>query len=281
MSKTASLIIPAHNEAQFIGPCLRAVLASDPLPEGWGRELIVIANGCTDDTAERARAFCDLACSKGWVMTVIDTPTGGKLSALNLAEASATGDIYVYLDADVLLDAPLLAQLVAVLDTDSARYASGTPRVAQAHSWITRAYARIWQQLPFVQTGVPGFGLFALNRAGRAVWTAWPDIISDDTFARLSFAPAQRHKVTAGYSWPMVEGFENLVRVRRRQDAGVTEIHARFPQLSKNEDTQRPGLRAILMLAARNPVAFCVYVAVAVAVKTPLYRSHSRWARGR
>lgn len=281
MTKTVSLILPAHNEADLIQTCIAAVLASTPLPVGWTLELLVIANGCSDATAERARSMADFAQAKGWGLTVIETAKGGKLSALNTAEASARGDIFIYLDADVSVDPPLLAQIVGALDAGAPRYASGTPRLAPAQSWITRAYARIWARLPFFRTGVPGFGVFAMNRSGRATWGMWPDIISDDTFARLNFAPSQRHKVPAGYSWPMVEGFANLVRVRRRQDAGVREIRNVYPQLCENDDTPRPGSGKLAWLAITDPIGFGVYVAVALAVKTPLYRNTSRWARGR
>ena len=49
-----SLIIPASNEAHHIGPCLEGVLAQTG-PAAL--QVIVAANGCTDDTADRARAF--------------------------------------------------------------------------------------------------------------------------------------------------------------------------------------------------------------------------------
>ena len=47
----------------------------------------------------------------------------------------------------------------------------------------------------------------------------------------------------ADYTWPMVEGLSRLVRVRRRQDAGTTEIAARYPDLMKHEDKARPDIR--------------------------------------
>lgn len=281
MTDTASIILPAHDEADYIGACLAALLACDPLPAGWQAEVIVVANGCRDATAEVARGHCDRAAARGWALRVIEVTEGGKLNALNLGDATARGGIRIYLDADVTVRPALIAQLVQVLDQPAPRYASGTPKVARAQSRFTRAYARVWTRLPFVTQGIPGFGIFAMNAGGRARWGNWPDIISDDTFARLQFAPAERIGVPAGYEWPMVEGFANLVRVRRRQNAGVGEIAARFPQLLANDDKPRLSFGVLASLALRDPVGFGAYGAVALAVKTPLWRGPGRWARGR
>ncbi|NDW45011.1 glycosyltransferase [Ruegeria sp. PrR005] len=281
MTRHLSVIIPAHNEAEWIGDCAHALLTSDPLPEGWRAEVLVVANGCNDDTAARARALAGLAGERGWGWTVLELAEGGKLGALNAGDAAAQGPLRAYLDADVRVDPGLMAALVAALDTDAPHYASGTPRVAPARSWITRAYGRFWQTLPFVTTGGPGFGLFAVNAAGRARWQGWPDIISDDTFVRLSFAPAERLRVAPGYDWPMVEGFANLVRVRRRQNAGVAEVVALYPSLTVNDGTPRLGLSGLTRRMLRDPVGFAVYATVALAVKTPLFRTRNRWARGR
>jgi hypothetical protein len=129
--------------------------------------------------------------------------------------------------------------------------------------------------------GVPGAGVFAVNAAGRARWDQWPAIMSDDTFVRLSFAPKERRLVEARYSWPIVEGFRNLVRVRRRQNAGVAEIRERFPELLKNDDTRRPGRGEILRMAAGDPVGFAVYVGVSLMVKVTGFMGQTEWRRGR
>ena len=273
-----SVLIPAHDEADYISDCLSAVLASDPLPTGVKGEILVLANGCSDDTAARA---CDFESQENWTLQVIEIEEGGKLNALNIGDAMAAGEMRVYLDADVIVEPALLAELAALLSCPEPRYASGRPCVTPARSRVTRAYARFWQRLPFFNETAPGFGLFAMNQPGRDRWGDWPDIISDDTFARLSFSPSERHAAQAGYSWPMVEGFAALVRVRRRQDKGVTEIARTFPDLLNNGD--KPGLSPakLLKLAFGDPVGFTTYVAVSLAVKSPLFSNQDAWARGR
>ena len=276
--RQVSVLIPAHDEAAWLPDCLEAMLASEPVPNKV--QVIVIANGCSDNTADIARGFATRFESKGWRYTVLDLPEGGKLKAWNAGELSAIGDVLIYLDADVHVSPPLIAQIAAALDTNLPRYASGRPRVTTAHSAVTRHYTRFWRTTPFMVHGVPGFGVFAMNRAGRTRWGAWPDIISDDTFARLNFAPEERLSVSATYNWPMIEGFAPLVRVRRRQDVGVAEIEERFPELITNDDSH-DRTKPIWQRALRDPLAFGVFAAVRLAIFLPVLRSKDRWVRGR
>lgn len=277
MSTVISIIIPANNEAGYIGQCLAAVLDSDPV-RGHAIELIVVANGCTDDTVKVARRYDMPARERGWTLKVMDLAEGSKVKALNVGDATAIGRYRVYLDADVRPSPPLLGQLVTELATDAPRYATGTPVIARPDSRLTRSYARFWQSVPFNRSHAPGFGLFAVNAPGRARWAKFPDVIADDTFVRLQFAPSERVQVAAAYTWPMVEGFSRLVRVRRRQDKGTREIARRFPELLQNEDKARPD---ILALAKADPSGFLVYGMVALMVRLGQPFANKEWSRGR
>ena len=217
--------------------------------------------------------------ARGWGFAVLDLATGSKPGALNAGDAHATGAMRVYLDADVIVTPPVLAQLMAALATDTPRYVGATPHIPRARSAITRAYARFWLTLPFARSTAPGFGLFAVNAAGRARWGAFPAIISDDTFVRLQFAPHERVQVQARYDWPMIEGFAALTRVRRRQDAGMAEISNTYPQILAHEGKAPLGFTAILKRALRDPSGFAVYAAVSVMVR--LRRGDAGFTRGR
>ena len=272
-----SILIPANNEAAHIGACLEAVLASEGLARA---QIVVAANGCSDDTVAISQSFAERAAQKGWTLEVLDLPAIGKIGALNAADGAAAYAKRVYLDADVLVDAALFGELAEVLNTEAPRYASGQLRLSKAQSWATRAYARTYVKVPFITDGVPGAGLFAVNAAGRARWEEFPDIISDDTFVRLSFAPNERVGVAAGYDWPLVEGFGALVKVRRRQNAGVDEVFARYPDLAKNDEKLPVGAGQMCGMALRDPIGFGVYVAVALVVKFTPQKARG-WERGR
>ena len=267
-----SVIIPAHNEGPIIGDCLSALLAST----GAGQvQVIVAANGCSDQTVLVATGFAAQAAARGWAMQVLDLPTGGKPGALNAADAVAVYPARAYLDADVTVSPDLLAQTMAALSQPGPVYASGRVQIT-GRGLIARAYAAAWSRVPFMAQGVPGCGFFAVNGAGRARWAAFPPIISDDTFVRLHFTPTERILLDAPYDWPIAEGFANLVKVRRRQDAGVAEIARLYPALPANDGT--PKVRK-LPLALHNPLAFAVYSAVALMVR--LTPASPDWSRGR
>ena len=271
-----SVIIPASNEEGYIGACLAALIASDPVQ--GGAEVVVVANGCRDATAAKARDWAARAAAAGWPLTVLDLAQGDKPGALNAGDAAAKGDLRAYLDADVIVSPPLMAELAAALAGDAPRYATGTARIPRAASAVTRAFARFWQRLPFAQSNAPGYGLFAVNAAGRARWGAFPGIISDDTFVRLQFAPGERVQVQPAYDWPMIEGFAALTRVRRRQDAGVAEIARLFPGLLEREGKAPLGKGQLARLALRDPLGFATYAAVSLAVRL---RRGQGWTRGR
>lgn len=271
-----SVIIPASNEEGYIGTCLSALFAGDPVP--GGAEVVVVANGCRDATAARARAMAAEAAQAGWALRVLELPEGGKPGALNAGDAAARGGMRVYLDADVVVSPGLMAALLAVLSQPGPIYATGTARIPPARSAVTRAYARFWQRLPFARSIAPGYGLFAVNAEGRARWGAFPALISDDTFVRLQFLPGERVQVPQGYDWPMIEGFAALTRVRRRQDAGVVEIARLHPGLMEREGKDRLAPAGLLRLALADPAGFAAYAAVSLAVRL---RRGQGWTRGR
>ncbi len=89
MTATASIVIPAHDEGALIASTLRGVLA-DALPGEF--EIVVAANGCTDDTVAQASSVPGV--------TVVETAIASKIAGLNLGDKAATAFPRIYLDAD-------------------------------------------------------------------------------------------------------------------------------------------------------------------------------------
>lgn len=174
-----SVVIPAHDEGAVIDRCLeRLDLARGDL------EVVVVANGCTDDTAARARAHG---------ATVVETDVPGKAHALDLGDEHATTFPRAYLDADVSLDADDLRRVLDVLRAGPALAAAPRLEVdTRASSWPVRAYYRVWTALPYVTDDLVGSGVYALSRAGRERFGRFPAATGDDTYVRALFAPGER-----------------------------------------------------------------------------------------
>lgn len=86
---TLSIVIPAHNAAEFIGETVRSALAVRDVDA----EVIVVDDGSTDDTAEICRRF-------GHAVRLETTTNGGVSRARNRGAGLASGDWLLFLDSD-------------------------------------------------------------------------------------------------------------------------------------------------------------------------------------
>jgi O-antigen/teichoic acid export membrane protein/glycosyltransferase involved in cell wall biosynthesis len=88
-----SILIPAHNAEEWIADTLRSAIA-----QTWERkEIIIVDDGSTDKTVERARQF-----ESEWVH-VVKQQNQGASAARNRAFSLSQGDYIQWLDADDLL----------------------------------------------------------------------------------------------------------------------------------------------------------------------------------
>jgi glycosyltransferase involved in cell wall biosynthesis len=83
-----SVIVCAHNEARWLGPCLHSLLTQTRPPD----EILVINNASTDETGAVAQQVPHVR--------VVDEPRKGLVVARETGRREASGDIVVYLDAD-------------------------------------------------------------------------------------------------------------------------------------------------------------------------------------
>jgi cellulose synthase/poly-beta-1,6-N-acetylglucosamine synthase-like glycosyltransferase len=110
-----SLIVAAHDEQHVIAARVENALALD-YPRGL-LEVIVACDGCSDATAERARAAgADL---------VLELPRGGKIRAQDEAVRQARGEIVAFSDANSLWEPGAARALVAAFADQQVGYACG------------------------------------------------------------------------------------------------------------------------------------------------------------
>lgn len=184
---TFTVIIPAHNEGQVIARCLDCVL--DGAPRDNPPEIIVAANGCSDDTVALAKAHAPMA-------KVLDLPAGSKVIAMNAANAIAEHAPRLFLDADVQCDYASLAATAQALRQSGVMAASPALRMDLSRcSWAVRAYYKVWLSQPYVTDRLVGSGLFGLSAEGLKIVGTIPPTFADDTWVRTRFSYDQRRNV--------------------------------------------------------------------------------------
>jgi glycosyltransferase involved in cell wall biosynthesis len=102
-----SVIVPAHNEEAYLGATLEALNKQD-----YGNfEIVVVANGCTDRTADVAREKCSRLVTLDGKGLGISRNLGGRMAA---------GELLVFLDADTILEPNALRTIAQQFTTHDA-----------------------------------------------------------------------------------------------------------------------------------------------------------------
>ncbi|MCE0534955.1 glucosyl-3-phosphoglycerate synthase [Kineosporia rhizophila] len=95
--RTVSVVLPALNEEETVAGVVGAVLAAGPLVD----EVVVMDGGCTDRTAERAVAAGAKVVALSEVLPGLE-PLPGKGEVLWRSLAATSGDLVVFVDADLV-----------------------------------------------------------------------------------------------------------------------------------------------------------------------------------
>jgi glycosyltransferase involved in cell wall biosynthesis len=265
-----SVIVPAHNEARVIRRTLESfTLGATP----DDLEVIVVCNGCCDDTADIAREFAPL-------VRVIETDVPSKTNALNLGDGAARAFPRVYMDADISMTLEALRQLTAPL-VKSGILASA-PRVDTLFKpdavWPVRAYYRFWMSLPFIKEGMMAAGVYAVSEKGRRRFGAFPDVIADDGFFRLHFSPAERIEVSDAVSQVTAPAaFADLIKIKTRSRLGVYQLRAKFPELFGQELETKAYGKALLSIL-RDPSLYLSAIPFALVSVISRYRASKQMA---
>lgn len=222
----STIILPAHNEAGVIAETLESLLRQ--VEEG--DEVIVISNGCEDETETIARSFEPR-------VNVINTPIPSKVNALNLGDQCARTYPRIYMDADIRLADGALNMIKQALA--SGHYLAVSPDPLMdfgGSSWAVKAYYDIWLSMPFCQSGMIGAGVYALSEEGRKRFDHFPDVIADDGFVRALFKEHERGKAILAKSIVRAPAtLYWLMKIKIRSRMGQMQLANMYPELIKNE----------------------------------------------
>jgi glycosyltransferase involved in cell wall biosynthesis len=231
--------VPAHDEQAVIGRCLDCLLAG---AEPGEFDVVVVANGCTDATAEIARGYAGVR--------VLETGTAGKANALTLGDAACRTFPRVYLDADVEFAAESLRRLVAAVTASGALAGAPTPSFDVAGATgFTRRVHRVHEALMVSRRALAGAGAYLLTEDGHARVFPLPDVLSDDGYVDRSFGPAERVVATDA---PCVVRIAPTIRATVRRRIRLREGSRQLDALAVRRPTPPLGLRDVAEIVRRG-----------------------------
>ena len=234
-------------------------------------DVIVVTNGCTDDTAEVAASF-------GPPVRVLSIPVASKRDALRAGDEAAKGFPRIYVDADVELGAADIQALSAALSRPGA-LAGGPQRDLDlaGRPWLVRAYYAVWERLPEVRSGLFGRGVIGLSEAGYARVAGLPPLLADDLVASLAFQPAERVIVPgARVVVHTPRTFRDLLRRRVRATMGVNQVEAAEGAPASTARTRPRDLLDLVRAEPRLAPQVVVFLAVAVLARRRARREYKR-----
>ena len=289
-----SIVVPAHNEAEVIGRLLGQLVPAasrgefdvaasrgefDAAASRREFDVIVVANGCTDNTAELAAAFAP-------AVRVLSIPVASKYEALIAGYRAAAGFPRIYVDADVELRSSDVRTLDEALRRPGVLAAAPQRKLALAgRPWLIRWYYDVWTQLPEVRDGLFGRGVIGVSEPGHARIASLLPVLADDLAASLAFAPDER-MVVRGASVVIhpPRTFADLLRRRVRTATAGAQIEQVSGPGGATARTRPSDLLAIARSGWRMAPRVAVFVAVAMLARIRARRAvrgrdFSTWLR--
>lgn len=199
-----SIVIPAYNEADFLGSCLDSLLDQD---FAGSCEIIVVDNNSTDGTAALAR-------SRGVIVVRENRP--GVCQARQCGTLLAAGEIVVSTDADTVYSGGWLSRIDRAFRDDPALVAVAGPCRFVSPPWWGRIYA--WAL----------FHLVAVIRrlTGRVTYV---------TATNIAF----RKSAWTGYDTRATQGGDELGLLRRIRSRGAVAFDLGNPTFTSSRRMHR------------------------------------------
>ena len=241
-----SVVIPAHDEASVIVRCLTALFT------GFGPgelDVVVICNGCGDDTAKVAR-------SAGYPIRVVEQELASKPAALRVGDRAMRAFPRLYLDADVALPGSAARAVFGRLRAGAVAARPPVRYESAASSAPVRSYYRARSRVPAVLGSLWGAGVYGLSADGRGRFDVFSDVVADDLWVDRHF---DRSEVEIVDCAPVVvtvpRRSRDLVRVLRRNYLGKAEPPPVARRDHSAPDTAGSTALGLGRLAASGPVA--------------------------
>ena len=261
-----AVIIPACNEERVIARTLQAIMKG--APPGREPEIIVVANGCSDRTAEFARAGAPGA-------RVVELGEGSKTAAMNAGNAKARAWPRFFVDADVRCSYASLCAVAGVLEDGTTLAASPAMELdLDGCDRFVRAYYRVWMSQPYVTDNLIGGGVYGLSRAGAERIGPFPQVIGDDVWVRTRFAGHERRNVTQDETGHAVcvrvsvpRRWSDQIRVEARRRSGSEQVRRLYPGTGGSGRINSPADLRKARAAGATMTDIYIYLAMKAAAR--------------
>ncbi|MBP7691376.1 MAG: glycosyltransferase family 2 protein [Anaerolineales bacterium] len=237
-----SVIIPAYNEAERLGPRLGEVLAylGARIPD---YELILVDDGSLDETAARIQA---VIAPEPRARLIRYQPNRGKGFAVRTGVAAARGEIVLFMDADLATPLDEIPRILRVLEAERADVAIGSRGLPEAEIHVRpalyrRAASWVFDQVKYQLVGLRRFKdtqcgfkafrgavarpLFALGRVDRFMFDVEILFLAERAGLRLVEMPvawADMPGSKVRFWEGVVNMFRDLGRIRRLHPGRVS-----------------------------------------------------------
>ena len=124
-----SIIVPAYNESDYIEACLTSLLSIDYPKERL--EIIVVDNGSSDDTVEKARSF---------PVKVVEKTSGKVGSVRNYGVGQSSGEVIAFIDSDCVANKDWLKASLIKLSSDTVGAVGGACMLRENPNWVESAW---------------------------------------------------------------------------------------------------------------------------------------------
>jgi cellulose synthase/poly-beta-1,6-N-acetylglucosamine synthase-like glycosyltransferase len=213
---SVSLIIAAYNEDAVIGDKIQNSLDLD-YPKEY-LEIIVVADGSADRTAEIASSFPG-------IKVLFSPERRGKSAAINRGVEQASGEILIFSDANAFYDPSAVRNLVRNFHDPQVGCVSGRKTVTESGQSVAQSEGFYWKYESFVKkkesllhsaTGVVG----EMCAIRRSLFSPIPPaIINDDAYLACQIMQAGYRVIyePAAFSWEYSAASTHDEVIRRRR----------------------------------------------------------------
>lgn len=228
---SVSVLIPVHNGAKFLAQKLDSILNLDYPADLI--EILVVADGCTDETVSIARQYA------GRGVSVLALPRGGKPAALNAAVPQLSGEILLLTDVRQTLGRESLRRLIARFEDPNVGVVSGELLLRKGTSQDEADVGLYWRYESWIRKNLGKldsmFGatgpFYAIRR--NLFTPIPPEILLDDVYLPMTiFFKGYRLVVedtAKAFDYPMTREREFDRKVRTL--GGNYQLLVRMPEL--------------------------------------------------